>query len=518
MSIQRPSRRLVLTSAAAFGAGLALPGLSRAASRPVFTQGVQSGDVGPGSGMIWTRTDRPARIGVEVSTTESFRDAWQLPPLEAGPGSDFAIKRLLTGLPPDQEVFYRFTAADLAEPTLLSEPVTGRFRTAPATRRDLRFAWSGDTAGQGWGINEDGMQTYATIARHQPDFFIHSGDTVYADNPMQDEVVRGGQVVWRNVDLPEAKRKVAESLPEFRAQWQYNLRDRHLLAMNAAVPSFQQWDDHEVVNNWSPGRSLLEDDRYTEKDVGRLVTRARRAFHEMTPLRPVPGAPGRIYRKIAYGPLLDVFFLDLRSYRGPNQSAPDGRDVAEARLLGAQQMAWLQRELAASRAVWKVIASDQPLGLIVWDKVRDKTGSEAVSDGRDGPARGRELEIAELLRFIKQAGIANTVWLTADVHYTAAHFYDPNRAGFQDFAPFWEFVTGPIHAATGRPGALDATFGPQRVFAKGRPGGLGGNPPPRDDTQFFGLVDIEGQSGQMRVRLMDRGDRELYAVTLDPDL
>ena len=38
---------------------------------------------------------------------------------------------------------------------------------------------------------------------------------------------------------------------------------------------------------------------------------------------------------------------------------------------------------------------------------------------------GRELEIADLLRFIKIAGITNTVWLTADVHYTAAHYYDP---------------------------------------------------------------------------------------------
>lgn len=27
---------------------------------------------------------------------------------------------------------------------------------------------------------------------------------------------------------------------------------------------------------------------------------------------------GRIYRKISYGPLLDVFMLDMRSYRGPN--------------------------------------------------------------------------------------------------------------------------------------------------------------------------------------------------------
>jgi phosphodiesterase/alkaline phosphatase D-like protein len=34
--------------------------------------------------------------------------------------------------------------------------------------------------------------------------------------------------------------------------------------------------------------------------------------------------------------------------------------------------------------------------------------------------------------------------LTADVHYTAAHYFDPNKAAFQDFDPFWEFVSGPI--------------------------------------------------------------------------
>ena len=62
----------------------------------------------------------------------------------------------------------------------------------------------------------------------------------------------------------------------------------------------------------------------------------------------------------------------------------------------------------------------------------------------DGPPRGRELEIADLLRFMKTAGIANTVWLTADVHYTAAHYYDPNKAQFQEFEPFWEFVSGPV--------------------------------------------------------------------------
>ena len=84
-----------------------------------------------------------------------------------------------------------------------------------------------------------------------------------------------------------------------------------------------------------------------------------------------------------------------------------------------------------------------PIGIIVWDNFDEKKGAEAVANGDNGPAKGRELEIADLLRFIKNAGIDNTVWLTADVHYTAAHYYNPDKAQFQDFNPFWEFVSGP---------------------------------------------------------------------------
>jgi len=51
---------------------------------------------------------------------------------------------------------------------------------------------------------------------------------------------------------------------------------------------------------------------------------------------------------------------------------------------------------------------DLPLGVISRD---------AVAQG-DGAPQGRELEIAELLSFIKHANIHNTVWLTADMHYT----------------------------------------------------------------------------------------------------
>ena len=61
-----------------------------------------------------------------------------------------------------------------------------------------------------------------------------------------------------------------------------------------------------------------------------------------------------------------------------------------------------------------------PLGLIVHDDFVNRKGSEAIAQG-NGPALGRELEIAHLLSFIKHARIRNVVWLTADVHYTAAH-------------------------------------------------------------------------------------------------
>ena len=106
----------------------------------------------------------------------------------------------------------------------------------------------------------------------------------------------------------------------------------------------------------------------------------------------------------------------------------------------------------ALSATWKVIASDTPLGTIT-----------ANSPGARTPL-GRGIEIADLLSFMQRAGIRNTVWITADLHYTAAHYFDPNNAVFQDFEPFWEFVSGPIHAGTWTPCDLDRTFGPRVIF------------------------------------------------------
>jgi alkaline phosphatase D len=494
--------------------GVFMPSISRADARPVITHGLQSGDVDTNSGMIWARADRPSSMMVEVATTESFKNAAILPPLDALPDSDFAVKRLLEDLPSDQEIFYRVTFASLDDPTAVSEPLVGHFRTAPASRRNIRFTWSGDTAGQGWGIQEggEGMKTYATMAHHNPDFFLHSGDTVYCDGPIKaEQALPGGAGVWKNM-VAEGVGKVAETMDEFRGRWKYNLLDQHVRDLNMRVPTFFQWDDHEVVNNWSPSKDLTADNRYTVKSVPLLTARAGRAFFEMTPIRYTPAEPGRVYRTINYGPLLDVFFLDMRSYRGPNTENKQSGAGPDTVFLGAQQIAWLQRELANSEATWKVIAADMPIGLIVPD---GETRSEAVANGENGVPLGRELEIAGLLRFIRAAGIRNVVWLTADVHYTAAHYYNPDKAAFQDFEPFWEFVSGPLHAGSFGPNALDQTFGPELKFVKAPPEGQV-NLPPSAGLQFFGIVDIDGARGQMTVRLMDRDNNELFKQVLDP--
>ena len=325
--------------------------------------------------------------------------------------------------------------------------------------------------------------------------------------------------IWKNF-VVEEKVKVAQTLAEFRGNYKYNLLDKNVLAFNAEIPILSQWDDHEVTNNWWPGEPLTRAEhqrkKYVEKNALLLAARASRAFHEYMPIRETAAEPGRVYRKISYGPLLDVFLLDMRAYRGPNGEDMDESYGPAAYFLGPMQIAWLKRELLNSRATWKVIAADMSISLVVVYDTDRNWGIEAVAQGDDGVPRGRELEVADLLSFIKRADIRNTVWITTDVHYTAAHYFDPNKASFQDFEPFWEFVSGPIHAGTFGPNKLDKTFGPQIVFQKAPTEGQGPNLPPSYGLQFFGHVKIDGKTEVMTVTLRDVDDNALWSTELEP--
>jgi hypothetical protein len=253
MTIRISRRRFLSTTAAASAGVIAMPYLSRAADRPVITHGVQSGDVGLDGGVVWARADRPSQMVVEVATTESFGNARTLPPIAALPESDFTAKMLLENLPSGQDIFYRIRFRDLAHTDIVGEPVVGRFRTAPGDRRDVNFVWGGDVAGQGWGINPDdgGMFTFATMRKYKPDFFLHSGDTIYADGPIKSEVTLPDGKLWKNVTIPE-KAKVDETLDEFRAAHKYNFLDDNLRAL---MPRFRSSCSGTTMRSPTTGRS-----------------------------------------------------------------------------------------------------------------------------------------------------------------------------------------------------------------------------------------------------------------------
>ncbi|CAM5448554.1 Alkaline phosphatase OS=Streptomyces antimycoticus OX=68175 GN=SSPO_018830 PE=4 SV=1 [Streptomyces antimycoticus] len=258
-----------VASAASAASGAPAQALS---GRPSAQWGVQTGDVTSDSGLVWVRSDRPARMIVETSATESFRNprTWHGPLL--GPDTDFTGTTGLRGLPPGEQIHYLVLLADPDDPRRTGEPVTGTFRTASVRRRSgVRFVWSGDLAGQGWGINPDfgGYQIYNAMAALDPDFFLCSGDNIYADGPLSVLVTLPDGSTWRNITTEE-KSKVAQTLAEFRGNFRYNLIDENLKRFNAQVPSIIQWDDHEVTNNWFPGE-IFADSRYTEKNIDVLL-------------------------------------------------------------------------------------------------------------------------------------------------------------------------------------------------------------------------------------------------------
>jgi alkaline phosphatase D len=509
------SRRGIFRGAIATGGALALGTGSAGASpalvrsgRPTLTHGLQSGDVTESTATVWARADRPSRMVVEVSTDPGFANPRVLPGALLVPGSDFTGKTVLSGLPDGADIYYRVTPVDLSDPTLTGQRLTGHLRTVPRRARDVSFVWSGDLAGQGWGIDtaRGGYRIFETMRRLDPDFYLCNGDNIYADDPIEATQALPDGSLWHNI-ITEEKSKVAETLDEFRGNYKYNLLDDNLRRFYAEVAQIQQWDDHETHNNWYPGE-ILDDPDYTEKRVDVLKYRARQAFHEYVPMNPVYDKEERIYRVLHHGPLLDVFVLDMRWYRDAN--SPDKQAFNDGGILGTAQAAWLKRELARSRATWKVISNDMPLCEVVTD-----TGGtfEAVSQGDNGAPLGREIQIADILGFIKRSGITNVVWITTDVHYTAAHYFDPGKAAFSDFTPFWQFTSGPLNAGAYPPDAVDTTFGAQQVFAKAP---SYANASPATEFQFFGEVSISAESRVATVNLRDGSGAVLWTKDLDP--
>jgi alkaline phosphatase D len=341
----------LLTRAGLAAPGLALPsGCAPALITPDASTGLSlgyaAGDVTHDSAVVWARTEPESRVALYYGIQPGLHDAVATEPLAVEADADHSARFYLTRLAPATRYYYRaLVMGRQAGPT-------ATFVTAPRAEDDRKvvFCFSGDS--------RDTYKPFSVMgamrAQH-PDFFLHLGDTIYAD--------RNG---------------IARTLPQFWAKYRTNRDDAATQLLLSSTSVYATWDDHEVANNYAPEHPLAA--------IG------QRAFLDYWPIRRDLQEPRRIYRSFRWGKALELFILDARQYR----------DRARGTMLGKTQRGWLLEGLSKSSALFKFIATSVTMdggGRDRWD--------------------GYPQERAEIIRHIKINKISGVVFLSADLHYAA---------------------------------------------------------------------------------------------------
>ncbi|HHY54172.1 MAG TPA: hypothetical protein GYA08_01935 [Chloroflexi bacterium] len=466
--------------------GGATPTIASAAdSPPRLTHGPMSGEVTASSATLWARGDRNGVMTFVVSAADAPAITVASTKVTVDESEDFIGEVRIEDLTPATTYLYTVT---LTAATQTSAPLTGTVRTAPQpdAKSGFRFVFGACLGGQGYCRDaETGWTIFGAMASTQPDFFVLTGDSIYAS---------GACPTPQNV--PGAEQPV-NSLEDFRARYRYQLEDSTYAAFLAHTPVFVGWDDHEFRDNyaatelasWNPQR--LHD--------------GRQAFFEYWPVSTseIPTDTHRLYRQFGYGGHADFFMLDTRSYRDPIVNwDPHPRTLNPKTMLGAEQKAWLKRNLLTSTATWKFIVTSVPLS---WP-----TGfPQPEVEGRDSWANftdrsGYETELMELLFFISRHDIQNVVFLTGDTHWPFAISYDPDRDGATDF---YEFGSSPISALVlAPPPQPDPSFNPTVLYAEGEFQG---------DLFNFGQIDVDND-GVLTFRIYDRTGAVRYQHSIAP--
>ncbi len=86
---------------------------SPTASVPQALQGLQLGDPGDGSVVVWSRSDRAARMLVDWSYDEQFKEARRIVGPHALETTDFTARQALAGLEAGSDVFVRVSFQSL---------------------------------------------------------------------------------------------------------------------------------------------------------------------------------------------------------------------------------------------------------------------------------------------------------------------------------------------------------------------------------------------------------------------
>ena len=331
-----------------------------------FDHGVASGDPLARQVIIWTRvsTERNGMVPVlwEVALDRHFRRVVRNGMTRTDGERDHTVKVDVSGLRPDTSYFYRFIVGRNVSPV-------GRARTLPIGRvaqvKLAVFTCSNYPAGY--------FHVYAEAAKRDDiDFAVHLGDYIY-------EYGRGE---YASEDAAALGREVEPAgelltLGDYRQRYAQYRTDPDLQAAHAAMSFINIWDDHEIANDtWKNG---AENHEASEGEFSIRRTAALRAFHEWLPIRsPDPRRPQKISRSFSFGNLLALHMLDTRviardqqleyaNYFGSDGSFDSVRFAAdladtERQLLGAEQLLWLQQEMAGSGAIWQMLGQQILMG------------------------------------------------------------------------------------------------------------------------------------------------------------
>lgn len=425
-------RSFLVLGAAATGAVLvpAAPALAGRISRAegdVFTLGVASGDPLPDSVILWTRLARKpleldggmgtasATVEWEIATDEAFTQNRLSGSYEATATYGHSVHVDVKGLAPDTWYYFRFKHGSQLSPT-------GRTRTTPELGSAMSRLVVGQTSCGNWQSGH--YQLYADLADQQPDYWLALGDYIYEYSnkqymrPAQTEPTRA--IPWKTEPF---------TIGEYRRQYALYRLDADLQKLHAVAPYSIIWDDHEVDNNFTAGKSGGDG----QKDRIKFLARRAAGFqafwenHAIRIPRPKPMPKSMtIYRQIDWGTLATFLMLDGRQYRsdqvGNNTPNDFGKWVAamaspKATMLGATQEKWLAQQLRDSTSKWTFIGQQT-----VFASVNGSVGLGIPADGLynydswDGYWKPRE----RLTAAIKSSQVRNPVILTGDFHCNLA--------------------------------------------------------------------------------------------------
>jgi alkaline phosphatase D len=440
----------------------------------VFGLSVASGDPAPTGVILWTRVNPEVwsadrQLAFEVAQDEQFQQVVTQGVVQGadfGPERDHTVKIDLDGqLAPNQSYFYRFIYNETASRT-------GRCRTLPAEGEAVERVRFGVLTCQDYTNGYYGA--LAQLAQEEIDFVIHLGDFIYESSA--DPRFQRLPFPDRAVVLPSGQ-SVAFDLNDYRAIYRTYRSDRFFQMALEQHTWIVIWDDHETANDsyWDTDRDTLgaPDHPYTKdaqfgNDPARLrqlKLDSQRAWVEYVPARvqqnesaPRPWEFLQIYRRFAFGNLLDLFMTDERTYRSPHpcgegtfgeRYASGGcaaQDDPNRTLLGTEQRSWLLNGLKGSQALWKVWGNEVYQGAL---RVGNNDNADLYLnlDAWDGYEFERDLIMKEL----KSAGVRNLVLLTGDLHsYIASYLkidYTRPRNSTQSNLVGVEFMTPAVTSA-----------------------------------------------------------------------